>query len=115
MGNIEIDGISTQGFLLNNNSGYAAISSVTADNMEVSLGSVNITIKKSTTDETRIEIVTSGIMESPVTSQGSYSCYVSEEFVKSSINYDTAKFQSYVCFQDTDTLRIHRKRNQSGL
>lgn len=45
-GDIEIDGISTQGFLLNNNSGYATISSVTADNMEVSLGSGNITIKK---------------------------------------------------------------------
>ena len=46
MGHIEIDGISTQRFLLNNNSGYATISSVTADNMEVFLGSGNITIKK---------------------------------------------------------------------
>lgn len=48
--------------------------------------------------------MTSGITESSVTSQGTYSCYVSEEFVKSSINYDTAKFQRYVYFQDTDTL-----------
>ncbi len=45
-GDIEIDGISTQGFLLNNSNGYATISSVTADNMEVFLGSGNITIKK---------------------------------------------------------------------
>lgn len=55
MGDIEIDGISTKEIFLNNSSGYATISSVTTDNMEVSSGSGDITIKKSSADEVRIE------------------------------------------------------------
>lgn len=50
------------------------------------------------------EFLISGIVKFPVPSQGIYSCFVSEEFIKRSPDYDPAQFQSYVCFRDANSV-----------
>ena len=50
------------------------------------------------------DFVISGITESSTESQGNYSCYISKSFVENSSNYNPAKYQSYVCFADADSI-----------
>ena len=50
------------------------------------------------------DFVISGITESSTESQGNYSCYISKPFAENSPNYNPAKYQSYVCFADADSI-----------
>lgn len=55
MGDIEIDGVVMGEFLLDNSSGYATLSAIVSDNIEILSGSGDITIKNSSVDRLSIE------------------------------------------------------------